>query len=796
LMWRKLTANSQVVCLNSYHNKTGDFLKNDFVHVEMTILQTSVRIQCSCNVSSIPLGPFTRGVSSTCCHSRLMKDIYDQTSSNFINFEKIENAKKLVQYPIVTLPSKTGINRYSIRGSDGTCSFVTISTNAFNRKTIKCHSGRCQTRYGKPRKMISLQSKKICCHLELLRDSLPETELADNSDEDDGDYDDDDITIPAEKWEKVFDIETGLWSFNKDSPSKLKVPFESCSDTLKVNFRMRMMTMFVRETVEFSSPCQMCINCNKNWSHFTTRTSTLYSSLHAIEIIVKQFHCRDCGAIESWDGVHDDIYRSSRATCAGYEIGWEYVESVLHSKETFSGFVAKMNEKYERASSRIPFMSVQTFIDWFFGWASSMQLDFRVGCKSCGDDPKVLACDGTKIGTCFKNVAIKPIETPVSSFPEQRSRRLDRCVIRDQYTREALRKLASTDDDYLQLDIELVVPEEVQSFVYEAISVELKPELTRPYRDVLKQISHDSSIAAMFPHAILDESIRVTTAAINKNLSEDDLWNYISDMEHFNIEISTLLRSSIEHNGAPSDGVFKLIDFCCRSEKAIHDLRVPSENPDPIPGTYNPPRDGRAYYFTEHGQQLRQMRSFPIDKEKKKGADDDEEADVQCNKRFPEVSRRGITYLFLWFCPLHGHCFGYHMIPSSEGRKDPAASLYMFKPKAPHIILYDFACSFDEYARNRESGYFCCSRFFHDIFHGFSHKCGSCFRCERLVGMNAFNTSICEQFNAFMQCVKQSAKLMSQTHFNFYVQFFVHIWNVKKAEFFKQKMDIVKAGQE
>ena len=47
-----------------------------------------------------------------------------------------------------------------------------------------------------------------------------------------------------------------------------------------------------------------------------------------------------------------------------------------------------------------------------------------------------------------------------------------------------------------------------------------------------------------------------------------------------------------------------------------------------------------------------------------------------------------------------------------------------------------------------------------------------------------------------MQCIKQSAKLMSQTHFNFYVQFFVHIWNVKKAEFFKQKMDIVKAGQE
>ena len=64
------------------------------------------------------------------------------------------------------------------------------------------------------------------------------------------------------QWEKVFDVETGLWSFNKDSPSKMKVPFESCSETLKVNFRMRMLTMFVHDPVEFSSPRKICDNCN------------------------------------------------------------------------------------------------------------------------------------------------------------------------------------------------------------------------------------------------------------------------------------------------------------------------------------------------------------------------------------------------------------------------------------------------------------------------------------------------------------------------------------------------------
>lgn len=69
-------------------------------------------------------------------------------------------------------------------------------------------------------------------------------------------------------------------------------------------------------------------------------------------------------------------------------LGWEFVSSVLHDKGTFRGFVAKMNEKYEIASSPHLFMSLQTFIDWFFGWASSMKIDFRKGCKICGDNPK------------------------------------------------------------------------------------------------------------------------------------------------------------------------------------------------------------------------------------------------------------------------------------------------------------------------------------------------------------------------------------------------------------------------
>ena len=50
-----------------------------------------------------------------------------------------------------------------------------------------------------------------------------------------------------------------------------------------------------------------------------------------------------------------------------YCLGWQFVDSVMTSKETFSGFASKYRNKYRRSKSNgQPFMSLQIF-DWFFG---------------------------------------------------------------------------------------------------------------------------------------------------------------------------------------------------------------------------------------------------------------------------------------------------------------------------------------------------------------------------------------------------------------------------------------------
>ena len=77
--------------------------------------------------------------------------------------------------------------------------------------------------------------------------------------------------------------------------------------------------------------------------------------------------------------------------------------------------------------------------------------------------------------------------------------------------------------------------------------------------------------------------------------------------------------------------------------------------------------------------------------------------------------------MFIWFCPIHGYTYGFHLIDGGEGRKDPFSSLFKFKEEMPEHIFYDFACGLSEYALNRAPSLFANTRFWHDV-----SFCGPC----------------------------------------------------------------------
>lgn len=84
----------------------------------------------------------------------------------------------------------------------------------------------------------------------------------------------------------------------------------------------------------------------------------------------------------------------------------------------------------------------------------------------------------------------------------------------------------------------------------------------------------------------------------------------------------------------------------------------------PIPSSYNPPKLGRAYYFQKDGLKVREVRKFSVDK----GGEDS--GKVTCSKHCAKVAMPELKFLFLWFCPLHEHCYGFHIVNGSISRKD------------------------------------------------------------------------------------------------------------------------------
>ena len=126
--------------------------------------------------------------------------------------------------------------------------------------------------------------------------------------------------------------------------------------------------------------------------------------------------------------------------------------------------------------------------------------------------------------------------------------------------------------------------------------------------------------------------------------------------------------------------------------KRLHRCNRPVSPVARIPNTYNPTA-GTAYYFSESGDQLHTMPEYKVSgKITTVNYDDLPQVDGVCNKKFPRAHTAGFGYVFLWFCPIHGHCYGFHLVAGGEGHKDPFPSLYKYLKDSPTDILYDFAC--------------------------------------------------------------------------------------------------------
>ena len=124
-----------------------------------------------------------------------------------------------------------------------------------------------------------------------------------------------------------------------------------------------------------------------------------------------------------YDGYKDNLFLLSSTTACGHKIGREYVDQVMTSRQTFTGFCKILNTRYIRSTSLERFLSPAVFIKWWFGWASNMRIDFRELPEMCDGNIDYLACDGTKIGMGIAKAFITRIEqrinTPQIKYPSK-----------------------------------------------------------------------------------------------------------------------------------------------------------------------------------------------------------------------------------------------------------------------------------------------------------------------------------------------------------------------------------------
>ena len=698
-----------------------------------------------------------------------------------------KNSLGTMGIPILLLgePVKTGSTKFSVNGND-TLAIVTL--NFLSGKCyIKCHSGMCGA--GKinkkhmPKSAVLGESNRMCCHLINCNQNV--TSITQhfpkyfNSGEEDEEEDNgnildepnlvDDETV-GNYLQSTFDITAGLWQYKSLSKHKPKDMFdEKLNKATRLRMKLVIDSPSPDPTIDFKPNMKKSNgeprNCQCGGTYteeclYQEGVATCYTRVGCVTLKYYSMKCSNntCEINYSDLAKEEGLFFYTKMTCAGDEIGWDFIRSVKSSKISFTGFCTQMTNYYKTTHTNPqPFMAVKTFIGWFFGWLSAFKIDFRKEIDPfCGYNPRVLVCDGTHIGVSLRHLKLeKPVTKPDKQdiipwnhhkpeqhvFQKEKVRNHMRYIARRILNWQNPEKiLPPNEEKILTLEALQIISQDkpLKDFVQPILFENLRKDYLEICAEFLHSLSGDDFIATIIPPRCIP-LLQDIFAKIERN---ENCAQELGKMHKYNAHIADLF--SIASDAGKVDELISLLMYFIDRIESVH-----YKNPNPtevqeIPNSYDP-RSGTAYYFTEKGNQLREMPTYKADIEKeinKKevySVDDD-----QCRKKYPLVSFGGYSYILLWFCPLHGHSYGFHLIDGAEGRKDPFCSLVKYMPDMPDELFYDFACSFSEYCLNREPDLFKNTCFWHDLFYATGHICGINFRSTKVEGLDGVNSEICE----------------------------------------------------
>ena len=229
----------------------------------------------------------------------------------------------------------------------------------------------------------------------------------------------DDVNIALET-EGNFDSTTGLWKFKSETTQNPMEQFdvnlikhtwlrniESCKDPEHAVVKIQ------PSPTNADGTRKQC-GCGSEYTAdglYVKGFATLYTCLGAIKCQCSNLKCTsgNCEIPYAEAAAEQDICFSTTVTCTWDEIGWDFIMDVLKKRTSFGAFCAEMSIKcHTNNPMAAPFMSINTFISYFFGWLSNMKIDFRKKVDpECSYQPQILACDGTHIRVSIKHMRLE-----------------------------------------------------------------------------------------------------------------------------------------------------------------------------------------------------------------------------------------------------------------------------------------------------------------------------------------------------------------------------------------------------
>ncbi|KAG6810248.1 hypothetical protein H0H92_012733 [Tricholoma furcatifolium] len=556
-----------------------------------------------------------------------------------------------------------------------------------------------------------------------------------------------------------------------------------------------------------------------------TNTCRIYTILGSFDTAIELQRCTQCtGGRHRFVGpdcCQVGLFNYNNRILLSHDLLDEYTMAYTSSETPFTAWISIAARRYKVHDSQNPFLGETVFRAAWFSYACLLALDGDFQCSRCGPVPHEPIFDGVVVAFSKRKIlhSLCPPTTTHDDSDIRQSRLIsDKAPIPKAKLRKNVRLIvdgppliiAESDD---QSDDENDSDEEESGDeTEEPDSTPLRRMASKKVRQrmalipsvVSELLKLDAALGALFKRHYYDNrtsvplpykrffmqmSSRESILQVANQLALEALGTFNADptLENMSLllEIPCLYHVLIHEQqkmGIFSSDTLGVCQYI--HDRGLRTLGKLKGNTGDVPSRiFSTPETGKEWMKSGSFYSMPKIRhrpNYPLIP-KDSANDFSGQRSAHCSKYYARYSQQRMTGGIMAVWCTHSICYGFHVIPSGEGRNDVFSALITHWEKAPRIVVYDFACALGPYCLTREPEFFANTLFVVDDFHSDGHTCGAATTlkayCEVDLRLSRINSSAAECGNGGLAQIKKSVSYMTQEHAIIYTKVFISVWN-------------------